>query len=163
MEQLTNEELDVLSGMMVVFMHSAERCIQIMEKHYTAQYQAGSNYKQLVRKVGKPRADEIVKGTVQRIVRGDKRNNLRKLLDTAAAFHKHMDNLTETAITCHDKNTTFVQMFDHLQHDINYLCRIYSLMANCNGEDDEIKLESTIKAMAKGDRCSQRVIDMFKI
>ncbi|MCM1034955.1 MAG: hypothetical protein NC229_08930 [Bacteroides sp.] len=162
MKELTEQEQDVLSGMMVVFFHAAERCVQVLENHYRAQYQAGKDYKMIVRKIGKAKADEIVKQQVTRIVRGDERNNIRRILDTCKALHQQMENLSDSAINSHADGVEAWQMFDNLQHDVNFLCKIYALMGNCNGRDDEIKLESTLRTLAKGNRVSERIIEEFK-
>ena len=148
---------------MVIFMHSAEKCLQIMETHYALEYMAGNDYKYLCKLYGKPRADQIVKEQVAKIIRGDKRNELGKILKTAQDSHKSMEKLFDTAIKAHDKDVSNFDTFNALQHDVNFLCYCYALMCNCPKDEDEIKVISTIKALAKGHRVSDNVLDKLKI
>ena len=155
---LSDDDLDVLSGMMIIFMHSAEKCLQIMERHYEAEYRAGNDYKSLCKLYGKSQAERILGEQVKRLIRGDERCNLGKILRTADMFHKQMETLTNTAMSSHSDDITDIQSFDAIEHDINFLCYCYALMGNCNGADDEIKILSTVKALAKGDRVSDNVL-----
>lgn len=158
---LTKQECDVLTGMMIVFMHAAERCVQVLESHFENEYKRGADYNRLRKAYGKARADEIVAKTVTKILRGNERNNIGKLLETAQRFRHQMENLTDTAVQAHDERTTFVQMFDHLQHDANYLCHIYTYIINCTGANDELMIESTLKTLARGERCSEKITEIF--
>ena len=48
--------------------------------------------------------------------------------------------------------------FDSIVHDQNILCYLYALLANCEGQDAEMKVVSTIKAMAKGNMVSDNIL-----
>lgn len=159
---LTNADIDVVSGMMVIFMHAAEKCLQIVENNYFAEYQAGAEYKRLSKQYGKAIVDKVAKQQVKRIVRGDERNKLGKLLRTAELFHQQMESLTETAYKSHDRSMTDGGAMSAIVHDVNYLCLLYALMGNCDGKDDEIKIISTVKAFAKGKRVSEQVLAKFE-
>ena len=160
---LSNDDLDVLSSMMVVFMHAAEKCLLIMETHYELEYMAGKEYQYYCKRYGKALTDAIVRKQTKRIIRGDERNQLGRIIKTAKDFQLSMEKLFDTAIKSHSKETTDVDSLNHLMHDVNFLCYLYALMANCNGKDDEIKLVSTVKALAKGDRVSDNVLDKLKM
>ncbi len=158
---LSNDEINVLSGMMIIFMHAAERCVRLMEQHYEAEYRAGADYKRICKALGRAKTDEIVRQQTKKIVRGDERNNIGRLLKLAADFENAMERLTLSGIRAHSEDTTEVQAFDAIIHDVDYLCYLYALMVNCNGKDDEIKITSALKALAKGDRVSDRLLNMF--
>lgn len=160
---LSDEDLDVLSGMMVVFMHAAEKCLSKMETHYELEYMAGKEYQYYCKIYGKDKTDAIVHNQVRKVIRGDERNQLGKIIKAAKDFHKAQEKLFETAIKSHTKETTDVQSLDGLMHDVNFLCYVYALMCNCNGSDDEIKLLSTVKVMAKGDRVCDNLLEKLKI
>ena len=161
-ESLTDTDLDVLSGMMVIFLHSAERIIEIMELEYERRYRAGKEYKQYVKRFGKAKTDELVRQEVKRVVRGDERNQLGKILKAGKDFHRLIEVLNKTARNAHKEGVTEWDSFDAIIHDVNMLCYIYGLIGNCPSDDDEIKLLSTLKLLAKGDRVSPRVMARLK-
>lgn len=161
-ESLTDTDLDVLSGMMVIFLHSAERIIEIIELEYERRYRAGKEYKQYIKQLGKAATDEIVKREVKHIVRGDERNQLGRILKAGKDFHRLIEVLNKTARNSHKDGVTEWDSFDAIIHDVNILCYIYGLIGNCPNDDDEIKLLSTLKLMAKGDRVSERVLARLK-
>ena len=161
-EPLTDTDLDVLSGMMVIFLHSAERIIKIMEMEYERRYRAGKEYKQYVKRFGKAKTDELVKQEVRRVVRGDERNQLGKILKAGKDYQRLIEVLNKTARNAHKEGVTEWDSFDAIIHDVNMLCYIYGLIGNCPNDDDEIKLLSTLKLLAKGDRVSPRVLARLK-
>lgn len=156
---LSDADLDVLSGMMIIFMHSAEKILQVMENHYFAEYRAGAEYKQLCKQYGKAAVDKAARDQIQHIVRGDERNKLGKILKAAENFHYQMQTLTESAFAAHGEEITDADSMTAIIHDTNVLCYLYALMGNCDGKDDEIKIISTIKAFAKGKRVSENVLN----
>ncbi len=160
---LSETDIDVLSGMMIIFLKAAEKCIQTMELHYEAEYRAGKEYKAYCKLYGKAVTDAIVSKQVRKVIRGDERNRLGKILQAASEMHRQMDYLVDSGMQAHPDNITTEQAFDAMQHDTNFLCYLYALMGNCNGKDDEIKIISTIKAFAKGDRVSDNVLDKMKM
>lgn len=163
MDTLTEDELDVLSGMFIVFLHSAERILRVMEQHYETIYRQSNDYMKLCKKVGKPRADEILRNETIRVVRGDQKNKIGKILKAAELFKSQMEGLTINAAESHVDGVTFAQSFDALHHDVEFLCRFYAKMVNCNGKNDEVMLDAFITRLAQGDRCSERIINNFKI
>lgn len=160
---LSETDIDVLSGMMIIFLKAAEKCMQTMELHYEAEYRAGKEYKAFCKLYGKAATDAVVSKQVRKIMRGDERNKLGLLLKKAGEFHTLMDTLVQRGMESHTDETDDVQTFDAIQHDTNVLCYMYALMGNCTGKDDEIKLLSTVKAMAKNGRVSQSLLDKLKM
>lgn len=156
---LSRKDADILSGMMVIFMRAAEKCLQMLELNYEAEYRAGAEYKRHCRIYGKAAVDSRLKDTVRKLVRGDERNKLGRLLKIADDFHKAMDCLVESGMSSHSDNCTDVQAFDAIMHDANFLCYLYALTGNCNNGDDEIKIISTVKALAKDTRISDNLLN----
>ncbi len=160
---LTDDELDVLSGMMIIFMHSFEKLLSMTELHYEAQYRASKEYKQFVRMYGKAYVDNQLKEKVRNIVRGDDRNKLGKVLKAAKEFHREMENLTQSGVASHKEGITDADSLSAIVHDVNFLCYAYALMANTTRDDDEIKILSTLKLLAKGNRVSENLMNKLKI
>lgn len=160
---LTREDIDVLSEFMIVFMHAAEKCLQVIELHCQLEYMAGQEYKYYCKQYGKARTDAIVRKQVQKVIRGDERSKLGNIIKKADEFHKSMESLFDTAIKAHDKDRTDADSLNGLMHDVNFLCYCYALMCNCPKDEDEIKLLSTVKAMAKGKQVSDNVLEKLKI
>lgn len=161
-EPLTDADLDALSGIMIIFLHSAERIMQIMELEYERRYRVGKEYRQYVKQAGKIVADMIIKREMKQMVRGDERSQLGKILKVGKDFHHLMGILNKAARNAHKQGVTELETFDAIIHDVNMLCYIYGLITNCSSDDDEIKLLSTLKLLAKGDRVSERVIARLK-
>ena len=76
-----------------------------------------------------------------------------------------MDRLTAAATAvdqqAKDKGITYVDLFDALQHDANLLAYRHALMANTRTED-EIKVDSALKALAKDNRVSEAILEQLK-
>lgn len=161
-DQFTDVDFDVLSGMMIIFMNAAERIIQMIELQYELQYRSGNDYKYYCKLYGKAKADEVVKQTVRKIVRGDERNKIGKILKAAKDFHYHMKALNKTATESGPAHKQEWQVQDDIVHDSNILCYMYALIGNCDSDDAEIKIISTLKALAKGHRVSDRIINRLK-
>jgi hypothetical protein len=161
-ERLTDTDLDVLSGMLIIFLHSAERIIQLMELEYDQRYRASREYKELCRKHGKLQVDHMLKTKVREIVRGDERHKLGKILKSAKEFHMHMETLNKAGREAHSSNVTELDAFDAIEHDKNFLCYMYALLANCLTDEDELKVLSWVKLIAKGTRVSDRILERLK-
>ena len=78
-----------------------------------------------------------------------------RLLEECKTLHHYMDRLTAAATTvdqkAKDKGITYVDMFDALTHDANLLAYRHAIMYNVR-QEDEIKVDSALKALAK-DHC----------
>lgn len=162
LEPLTESDLDVLSGMMVVFFHSAELCCAVMEAHYAKQYHQSKEYQKLCKRFGKAYADSIVNNTVAKLLKGDKRNKIGELINAFNRVKFLMDSINMSAIECRKKDVSVEDIFDSLQNNTNTWCRIYALMSNIDNEEDWLKFESTLKVLGKRrDRVSERILDRF--
>ena len=161
-ERLTDEDLDVLSGMMIIFAHSMERIVGIIELAYEDRYRQGKQYKELCKTVGKVRADEIAHAGIQRMYRQDENYQIGRILKVSKDLHRMMEVLNMRARNAHSENTTEWETFDAIIHDVNLLCYMYGLIGNCNGDDDGLKLLSFLKVLAKGKRVSPRVLERLR-
>lgn len=160
---LTTEEQDVVCGMMVIFLKCVDKYIRLLENHYHAEYRASKEYKVLVERVGKIEAERIVGYTVRKIVRGDKRNKIGRLLKIAEDFHNTIELLENNAMHFHREGVSDIDAFDGMQWDMNWLCYLYALIANCEEEKDSIRIISTVKAMAKGHLVSDKLLEKLKV
>lgn len=159
----TEKDLDKIYGMMLIFAHAMERCLSLAEMHYAAEYRGSNDYKRLCKAYGKAYAGEIVRRGAHKVISHDKKHKFGEIIAQAKRLYTMMEKVSETAMVSCENNAGLGEAYDALHHDVNFLCKIYALMGNCTGEDDEIKLMSTVKMLAKGDRISERVIDAFNI
>lgn len=152
---MTIQEIKRLESMFIVEMHAAERILRLIESGMEKIYRESKDYKRLVKKMGKVAADKIVKEYTHRVLTQDETYNCGLLLEECKTLHYYMDRLTAAAIAidpnAEDKDIKEMDMFDALIHDANLLAYRHGLMANVRPED-EIKVDSALKALAK-DHC----------
>lgn len=160
---LSDQDLDVLSGMLIIFLHAAEKVVNVIETNKALEYMAGNEYKYYCRMYGKARTDEVVKQQARKVIRGDKRLELGNLLATAKKLHQQMEKITNEGMTAHSEDISDVRAFDAIEHDANFLVYMYGIMGNVDGDNDEIKLISTLKAMAKGHRVSDNLLSKLEV
>ncbi len=163
--KLTVQEKDVLVSIFIIFMHAAERCVTILEQSYEEEYKDSQDYQRLKKQYGPAVADEMLRTTTQRLLRQDEKLQVGKLLQSAKDFQSKMEKLSaiSSRFAGEEENSfTFMQVFDYIQHDINFLLRVYSYIINCKDKDDEIKIETTLKMIAKDNKVPERLIDLFR-
>lgn len=152
---MTIQEIKRLESMFIVEMHAAERILRLIESGMEKIYRESKDYKRLVKKMGKVAADKIVKEYTHRVLTHDETYSIGLLLEECKKLHHYMDRLTAAAIAidpnAEDKDIKEMDMFDALIHDANLLAYRHGLMANVRPED-EIKVDSALKALAK-DHC----------
>ena len=163
--ELTIKDIKTLESMFIVEMHSVERIFRVIENGLADIYRQSKDYKQLVKQYGKPASDKIVKDYTHRVLTQDETYNIGKLLEVCKTLHHYMDRLTAAAIAidpqAEDKGRKEIEMFDALQHDGNLLAYRHALMANVRDED-EIKVDSTLKALAKDNTVSACILEQLK-
>ena len=166
LESLNKSDLKTLESMFIVEMHSAERIFRVIENGLADIYRQSKDYKQLVKQYGKAAADKIVTTYTHRVLSHDEQYNCGKLLEVCKTLHHYMDRLTAAAIAidpqAEDKGRKEMEMFDALQHDGNLLAYRHALMVNVRPED-EIKVDSMLKALAKDHTVSDRIIERLKV
>ena len=162
---LTINDIKTLESMFIVEMHSAERIFRVIENGLANIYRQSKDYKKLVKQYGKAAADKIAQEYTHRVLTQDETYNIGKLLEECKNLHYYMDRLTAAAIAidpnAEDKCRKEMEMFDALRHDANLLAYRHALMANVRDED-EIKVDSTLKAIAKDNRVSEAILEQLK-
>ena len=162
---MTIQEIKRLESMFIVEMHAAERILRLIESGMEKIYRESKDYKKLVKKMGKVAADKIVKEYTHRVLSHDETYNIGKLLEECKKLHHYMDRLTAAAIAidpqAEDKGRKEMEMFDALQHDGNLLAYRHALMVNIPDTDD-IKVDSTLKALAKDHHASEAILSELK-
>ena len=161
-DRLTEDDINVLYGMTTIFLNAAERNIQLIELAFNEEYRTLGEYKQQCRRLGKANVDAILKRKVHDMIHND-RDKLGKILKVAKDFHYYMEFLNKMGRTeCVVEGVNELEAQESMIHDANLLSYLYALMVNCNGADDEIKIISFFKALAKGNRVSERIFDRLK-
>ena len=152
---MTIQEIKRLESMFIVEMHAAERILRLIESGMEKIYRESKDYKRLVKKMGKVAADKIVKEYTHRVLTQEETYHVGKLLEECKKLHHYMDRLTAAATAVdqidQEKGITYVDMFDALIHDSSLLAYRHAIMYNVRPED-EIKVDSALKALAK-DHC----------
>ena len=162
---LTINDIKTLESMFIVEMHSAERIFRVIENGLANIYRQSKDYKKLVKQYGKAAADKIVKEYTNSVLTQDETYNIGKLLEECKTLHYYMDRLTAAAIAidpnAEDKGRKEMEMFDALRHDANLLAYRHALMSNVRDED-EIKVDSALKALSKDNRVSEAILEQLK-
>lgn len=160
-QRLTDEDLDKLSGLMILGFHIAELACSKMEYEYATRYK-GEQYAAAVKAYGKAYADKLVLDAVKKEVRNDERLKIGELLKAFDNVKVRMEKITNTALDTRSEDASYIEVYDALHNNMNYWCYIYLLMSNLTNGDDFLKIESQIKLLAKGDSISERVISLFE-
>ena len=162
---LTLQDIKTLESLFIVEMHSAERIFRLIETGMETIYRESKDYKALVKKHGKPAADQIVRHYTHQVLTQDEQYNIGQLLKVCKTLHHYMDRLTIAGIEMQpgtkDKGRKEAEMFDALQHDGKLLAWRHGMMCNISPADD-LKLDSTLKALAKDHLVSDRIIEELK-
>ena len=159
-QRLTDEDLDKLSGLMILGFHIAELACSKMEYEYATRYK-GEQYADAVKAYGKAYADKLVLDAVKKEVRNDERHKIGDLLNAFESVKIKMEKLTSSALEAREDDASYIEVYDALHNNVNYWSYIYLLMSNFTNGDDFLKIESQIKLLAKGNSVSDRVIKLF--
>ena len=162
---MTIEDIKTLESLFIVEMHSAERIFRLIETGMETIYRESKDYKALVKRHGKPAADQIVRHYTHQVLTQDEQYNIGQLLKVCKTLHHFMDRLTIAGIEMNpgtkDKGRKEAEMFDALQSDSNLLAYRHALMVNIPDTED-IKVDSTLKLLAKDHTVSERIIERLK-
>ena len=160
--KLTDYDLDVLSNMMLVFFHAGERCLQVCEQHFVTEHRASNDYKALCKRIGKPAADMFLKERAHNMLQHETKFKYGEIIKRAEQLKALMDKVTSVAIGHTREDINPIEAYDYLHADVNWLCKIYAMITNCKYQSDALKIESTVKMLAKDNRTSEQVINSFK-
>ena len=162
---MTIEDIKTLESLFIVEMHSAERIFRLVENGMADIYRESKDYKALVKKHGKPAADQIVRHYIHQVLTQDEQYNIGQLLKVCKTLHHYMDRLTIAGIEMNpgtkDKGRKEMEMFDALQSDSNQLAYVHALLSNVP-ESDMLRVISTLKVLAKDKMVSDQIIDRLK-
>lgn len=180
MKDFNEYDIDCITAMMVVYLHAAERCVQMVELYYTEQQRLTKEYQQLVKLRGKGYAEQMLGHLIQQTFRHDKKWQLSELLRLGKAFHYQMEKLQGPAFLSEKKSIPEgateeeraaiakenaerakkdILRFDDLQRDISEQMYIAAMVYNIN-EEEKTKILSTLKLYSnKGTLIRQQVID----
>lgn len=165
-QALTREDIQRLEAM---FHQSAQEMyvlVHLIELGLFAMYQKTKDYKALVKLHGKTRADEIVRTTVHdQLLNHDEMYNVGTILRKANELKTWLDRLFNVGIEVHksvpDAASKEWQMAESLMADGKTLAYRHALMV-CINPSDDIKVDSTLKALAKDPTVSARIIERLK-
>ena len=162
---MTIEDIKTLESLFIVEMHSAERIFRLIETGMETIYRESKDYKALVKKHGKPAADQIVRHYTHQVLTQDEQYNIGQILKVCKTLHHYMDRLTIAGIEMQpgteDKGRKEMEMFDALQADSNQLAYVHALLSNVP-QENEIKMISTLKALAKDNTVSQAILERLE-
>lgn len=163
---MTQEDIklcDIYSTFMVVLIHGAEMCLQELERVYANDYKRGENFKQLVKKYGIARATEMLGEVSHKIIRGQERGQIGKILKAGRDFHYQMERFTEMAAKAHTDAVSDIDSFDALMHDARLVVRMWARVCDLPSDEALLKAESTLMVLANGKRrIPQAVFDAFR-
>mgnify|MGYP003411955236 FL=1 len=162
MKQLTPQEMDALTGMMIVLFHAGERCSQIIMQQYAAQYKASQDYKLLCKRCGKAQADLIVKEQTEKILTQADKMQVKRIVKQAEDLQRSIEKMTTIAIQVGDQANA-CDNFDALLNDANNVCKLMGYYANLMTEEDMLKADSALKLLAKGKRVPENVMQQFEM
>ena len=162
---LTINDIKTLESLFIVEMHSAERIFRLIETGMETIYRESKDYKALVKKHGKPAADQIVRHYTHQVLTQDEQYNIGQLLKVCKTLHHYMDRLTIAGIEMNpgtkDKGRKEAEMFDALQSDSNQLAYVHALLSNVP-EPDMLRVISTLKVLAKDHSVSPAILEELK-
>ncbi|MBR0335139.1 MAG: hypothetical protein IIX13_09420 [Bacteroidales bacterium] len=163
---LTQQDIDVLASIAIVCVHVAERVINAIAHSVENEYHKKPQYDAACRKYGRAVVNERVKELAIEFARGDERFAMGKTLKELQKALKAVEGITAKGISpeCCRLAANELVAYDALQSDVNLYGKLFALIANCDNDDDIIKIESTVKMFAtkwKKDRASDRVFEVF--
>lgn len=164
MSKLTNEDIDKLSAMMIVFIHAAEKCIYITEHFYSAYYRASQDYQKLVSKYGPAGARMIVDKVSGQVLHHNTKRLYKEIIKQTERLKYLIGRVSDLAIagaTQNSESVTGAEAYDALDADVKFLCELFAHCANCS-KDDEMKVLSYAKLCGKDkSRISEELINAF--
>ena len=161
---MTKEDIKVLESMFIQCGQEMRTLVGMIELGLWRMYRESKDFRKLVKMYGS-KADAIVKASVREELTRDETYKVGKILETARQLEVMLDQLSAagTAIepTADDRVKKECAMWDALQHDGKLLAWRHGMMCNISPADD-LKLDSTLKALAKDHLVSDRILDRLK-
>ena len=165
-QALTREDIQRLESMFHQTAQEMYVLSNLIELGLFGIYQKTKDYKKLVKMHGKTRADEIVRQTCHdQLFNHDEMYNVGTILRKADELKTWLDRLFNVGIKVHNSVPEAAskewEMDESLMHDGKLLAYRHALMC-CIEPSDDIKLDSTLKVLAKDNTISDRIIERLK-
>lgn len=159
---LTKEDLQRLEGMFFQTLQELYVITTLIEGGLITIYHRTKDYRDLVKKYGKQRADAQVAHTVHdQLYNHDEMYHtgtiLRKITDLKVWLDRLFEVGTATNPKAKDAEKKQMKMAEELISDGRLLAWRHAMQCNIHANED-IKLDSTLKLLAKGDIVSDRII-----
>lgn len=154
--------MDTLTGLMIVLFHAGERCSQVIAQQYAAQYKTSQDYKVLCKRLGKVQADLILKEQTEKILTQADKMQVKRIIKQAEELHRSLERMTDFAIAVGNQENVG-DNFDALLNDANNVCKLAAYYANIITEEDMLKADSALKALAKGKRVPDTIMQEFEM
>ena len=163
-QALTREDIKVLESMFIQSGQEMRSIVQLIELGLWKMYRDSKDFRKLVKLYGS-KADEIVRATVHEQLTKDETYRVGHILQLTRQLANALDQLSAagTAIepTAEDRVQKECAMWDALQHDGKLLAWRHAMMCNIPQSDD-LRLDSTLKLMAKDTLVSPRILERLK-
>lgn len=163
-QPLTKADIKTLESMFIQSGQEMRSIVSLIELGLWKMYRDSKDFRKLVKLYGS-KADAIVQSTVHEQLTKDETYRVGHILQLVRQLANALDQLSAagTAIepTADDRVKKECQMWDALQHDGKLLAWRHAMMCNIAPADD-IKLDSTLKALAKDTIVSPRILDRLK-
>ena len=148
-----------LESMLLQTYHEQELLIRAIEDELTDIYIANDEYKKLVKLYGK-NAPQVARAGVRQMLTHEELFNLNLAREDIKRFKFHMEKVTVAAIDGGDV-VSMGEMSDALNHDANQFAYRHALMC-CIKPEDDIKVDSTLRALAKDNTLPEEIINKFR-
>lgn len=165
-QALTKEDVKVLESMFHQTAQEMYVIVNLIELGLFGIYKQTKDYKALVKLHGKQRADAIVAHTVHdQLFNHDEMYNTGTILRKVSELKQWLDRLFEVGVAVHPKVPDAAkkeyQLAEELMHDGRLMAWRHAMQCNIP-EGDDLKLDSTLKLLAKDNTVSARIIERLK-
>lgn len=160
-EQLSQKmrNAKTLESMLLQTYHEQELLMRAIEDELTDIYMEQQEYKQLVKLYGR-NAPQVARAGVRQMLTHESLFNLNLAREDIRKFKFHMEKVTLAAIDGGDV-VSCGEMSDALNHDANLFAYRHALMISIPAKDD-IKLDSTLRLLAKDNNLPESILNKFK-
>lgn len=160
---LSEKELDVLTGSMIVFISAIERIMSLIECHYKVVYEDDKNYKQLVKKIGPVKAQQFLSETVRNQLTQNETLQLGRWLKEVKMLHSMTEKITDAGIkeARGDKHFNEIESTECLMNDYNLAVRIFLTLGNIK-KDRLVQFEELCNHLSTEKIIPENLINKFK-
>ena len=165
-QALTKEDVKVLESMFHQSCQELYVIVNLIELGLFGIYKQTKDSRELVKRQGKQRADAIVAHTVHdQLFNHDEQYHTGTILRKISELKQWLDRLFEVGVAVHPKVPDAAkkeyQLAEELMHDGRLMAWRHAMQCNIP-EGEDIKVDSTLKLLAKDHTVSARIIDRLK-